>query len=217
MWPRSSTRSSTRCEKTDPRVQGEVEQGRAEGISLADVGLPPRSGELDPRGAAGVGGAVREGPEAEGSVPRPPPLQGGLRHGPRSQHSGTLVEATPARDQGLGAGPRRVLHDLRPVEDGDPELLRRASDQRGGGGDQQQGAGDHQADLWSEVRREPVDATDPGPESGVGGDGLVDRADPPDGQRTEGPFRPVLHLKTEEPFPGELSPWVARLWDRAGV
>ena len=42
-------------------------------------------------------------------------------------------------------------------------------------------------------------APDPGPESGVGGDRLVDRADPPDGQGTEGPFRLVLHLKTEEP------------------
>ena len=45
--------------------------------------------------------------------------------------------------------------------------------------------------LWPEVRRQPVDAPDPGPESGVGGDRLVDRADPPDGPRTEGPFRPV--------------------------
>src|SRR3954463_4798879 len=86
------------------------------------------------------------------------------------------------------------------MEDGDPERLRWSSDERGGGGDQQQGAGDHQADLWSEVRREPVDAPDPGPESGVGGDRLVDRADPSDGQRTESPFRPVLHLKTEEPY-----------------
>ena len=38
------------------------------------------------------------------------------------------------------------------------------------------------------------------PESGHGGDRLVDRADPPDGPRAESPFRPVLHLKTEEPF-----------------
>src|SRR5512142_1700733 len=109
-----------------------------------------------------------------------------------------MVAATAARGRRLGAGPRRVLRDLRPVEDGDPELLRCTSDECGGGGDQQQGAGDHQADVRAEVRRESVDASDPGLESGLGSDRLVDRADPPDGPRAEGPFRPVLHLKTEE-------------------
>src|SRR3954447_3143458 len=59
MWPRSSTRWSMRGEKTDASVQGEVEPGRAEGVPFADVGLPPRSGELDDRGAASVGGPVR--------------------------------------------------------------------------------------------------------------------------------------------------------------
>src|SRR5512142_2689115 len=96
-------------------------------------------------------------------------------------------------------GPRPVLFDLRTVEDGDPELFRCASDERGSGGGQKQGAGDHQAGLRTEVGRQPVEAPDPGPESGVRGDRLVDRADPSDGQRPEGPFRPVLHLKTEEP------------------
>src|SRR5512142_624118 len=111
-----------------------------------------------------------------------------------------MVAATAARGRRLGAGPRTVLRDLRSVEDGDPELFRCASDECGGGGDQQQGAGDHQADVRAEVGQGPVDASDPGPESGIGGDRLVDRADPPDGPRSEGPFRPVLHLKTEEPF-----------------
>src|SRR5512135_2511876 len=111
-----------------------------------------------------------------------------------------MVEATPPRGRRLGAGPRPVLHNLRPVEDGDPELLRCASDERGGGGDQEQGAGDHQPGVRAEVRRQSVEASDPGPESGVGGDRLVDRADPPDGPRAEGPFRSVLHLKTEESF-----------------
>src|SRR5512135_2030923 len=95
MWPRSSTRSSIPFEKNDAGIQGEVEQGRAEGVSLADVGLPPRSGELDTRGTTGVGGPVREGPEAEGAVPGPSPLPGDLRHGPRPHHGGAMVEATP--------------------------------------------------------------------------------------------------------------------------
>jgi hypothetical protein len=34
---------------------------------------------------------------------------------------------------------------------------------------------------------------------------LVNQADPSDGQWPEGPFRPVLHLKTEEP--SELHDW----------
>src|SRR5512135_2885669 len=66
------------------------------------------------------------------------------------------------------------------------------------GGDQQ-GVGDHQAGVRAEVSRQPVEPLDPGPESCVPGDRLVDRADPSDSQWSEGPFRPVLHLKTEEP------------------
>src|SRR5512142_3406377 len=110
-----------------------------------------------------------------------------------------MVAATAARGRRLGAGPRPVLRDLRPVEDSDPELLRCASDECGGGGDQQQSAGDHQAGVRAEVRRQPMDAPDPGPKSCVRGDRLVNQADPSDGQWPEGPFRPVLHLKTEEP------------------
>ena len=41
---------------------------------------------------------------------------------------------------------------------------------------------------------------DPGLESGVASDRLLDRAHPPDGQGPEGPIRLVLHLKTEEPL-----------------
>jgi hypothetical protein len=62
------------------------------------------------------------------------------------------------------------------------------TDERGGGGDQQQGAGDHQAGVWPEVRRQPVESPDPGPESGVRSDRLDDRADPTDRSRSEGPF-----------------------------
>src|SRR5262245_13345831 len=199
MWPRSSTKSSMPCEKTDPRVQGEARQGRAEGVPVADVGLPPRSGELDTRGAAGAGECVRADPEAEGVVPGSAAVQGDLRYSPRPDHGGALVEGTPPRGRTVGAGPRRVLRDVRSVEDGDPELLRCAPDECLGGGDQHQGAGDHQAGVWAEVGRQPVDAPDPGPESGVGGDRLVDRGDPPDGPRAEGPFRPISRLITEEP------------------
>ena len=52
--------------------------------------------------------------------------------------------------------------------------------------------------LWIEVSEEPVGPIDPGLESGVGSDRLLDRSDPPDGQGPEGPIRRVLHLKTEE-------------------
>src|SRR5262245_7179551 len=199
MWPRRSTKSSMPCEKTDPRVQGEARQGRAEGVPVADVGLPPRSGELDTRGEAGAGECVRADPEAEGVVPGSSAVQGNLRYSPRPDHGGALVEGTPPRGRTVGAGPRRVLRDVRSVEDGDPELLRCAPDECLGGGDQHQGAGDHQAGVWAEVGRQPVDAPDPGPESGVGGDRLVDRGDPPDGPRAEGPFRPISRLITEEP------------------
>src|SRR3954452_7547200 len=109
MWPRSSTRWSMRGEKTDPGAQGEVEPGRAEGVPLADVGLPPRSGGLDARGAAGVGGPVRDDPEAEGVVPGPPPLQGDRRHRPRPDHSRAVVEATPPRGRTAWAGPQPIL------------------------------------------------------------------------------------------------------------
>src|SRR5208337_2730018 len=68
-----------------------------------------------------------------------------------------------------------------------------------GGRDQQQGPGDHQAYLWTEVSEESVGPIDPGLESGVASDRLLDRAHPPDGQGPEGPIRLVLHLKTEEP------------------
>ena len=69
-----------------------------------------------------------------------------------------------------------------------------------GGRDQQQGPGDHQAYLWTEVSEESVGPIDPGLESGVASDRLLDRAHPPDGQGPEGPIRLVLHLKTEEPY-----------------
>ena len=68
-----------------------------------------------------------------------------------------------------------------------------------GGRDQQQGPGDHQAYLWTEVSEESVGPINPGLESGVASDRLLDRAHPPDGQGPEGPIRLVLHLKTEEP------------------
>ena len=48
---------------------------------------------------------------------------------------------------------------------------------------------------------ESVGPIDPGLESGVASDRLLDRAHPPDGQGPEGPIRLVLHLKTEEPTP----------------
>src|SRR3954469_24550654 len=117
MGPRSSTRLSMSYEETDPWIQGDVEQGREEGVPLADVGLPPRSGELDTRGAAGVRGPVPEDPEAEGAIPGPGPLQGELRHGHRSHHGGAMVEATPPRDRRLGTGPRGVLRDQPPKDD----------------------------------------------------------------------------------------------------
>src|SRR3954463_10267969 len=113
MWPRSSTKSSIPCEKTYPRVQGEARQGRAEGVPLADVGLPPRSGGLDPRGEAVAGGRVRADPDLEGVVPGSSAVQGDLRHSPRPDHGGALVEGTPPRGRTVGAGPRRVLRDVR--------------------------------------------------------------------------------------------------------
>src|SRR5512147_893068 len=121
--------------------------------------------------------------------------------GPRPYHCRTVVEATAARDRAHRAGSRRVLRDLRPLEDGDLELLRCATDERGGGGDQQQGAGDYEAGLWPEVRRQPVESPDPGPESGVRSDRLDDRADPTDRPRSEGHFSPASNLKKDEPVP----------------
>jgi transposase len=43
-----------------PGVQGEVDQGPAEGVPLADVGIPPQPQGPDRRGEGQAGGAVRE-------------------------------------------------------------------------------------------------------------------------------------------------------------
>ena len=44
--------------KNHPPVQGEADQGPAEGLSVPDVGLPPRSRELEYRRGASVGGPL---------------------------------------------------------------------------------------------------------------------------------------------------------------
>jgi transposase len=85
----------TQRKKNHPRRQGETDQGRAQDVSHADVGVPPRSEELDGQGAARVGGSVREDPEAEGVVPRPSPVQGDLRHGAQPHHRRALVAGSP--------------------------------------------------------------------------------------------------------------------------
>jgi len=48
----------TQRKKNHPRVQGETEQGRTKGLSLTDVGLPPRPRKLECRGEASAGGPV---------------------------------------------------------------------------------------------------------------------------------------------------------------
>jgi transposase len=48
----------TQRKKNHSRVQGETEQGRPEGVSLTDVGLPPGPRQLECRGEGGAGGPI---------------------------------------------------------------------------------------------------------------------------------------------------------------
>src|ERR1700734_473905 len=47
MWPRNWARSPTRCEKKLPRLQANLEQGRAQKVAFSDARLspPPRGSE----------------------------------------------------------------------------------------------------------------------------------------------------------------------------
>jgi transposase len=64
--------------KNHAGVQGEAVQGRAEGVPVAAVGVPPGPGGVDGRAAAEAGGVVRPSPAAAGAVPVPRALQGDL-------------------------------------------------------------------------------------------------------------------------------------------
>ena len=123
-----------------------------------------------------------------------------LRHGPRPHHRCGMVAApSAARDRRPGgwtsAGSSRPMTSGRRRSATTLRCVRRV---RQWSGINNKAAGDHQADVRAEVRRESVDASDPGPESATEAIGWsIEQT--PDGPRAEGPFRPVLHLKTEEP------------------
>jgi transposase len=61
--------------KNHPGVQGELVEGGAEGVPVADVGVPPGPAGADGRTAAEVGGAVRAAAPAAGAVPVPGAVQ----------------------------------------------------------------------------------------------------------------------------------------------
>jgi len=63
-------------------------------------------------------------------------------------------------DRIAGAGLQQVLDDLRPLEDGHPELLRRPLHQRRGRGHQQQSLRDHQTLLRGKVVRHALEAAE---------------------------------------------------------
>jgi transposase len=54
--------------KNHAGVQGEAVEGGAEGVPLADVGVPPRPGRLDGRAEAEAGGALRPAAPATGVI-----------------------------------------------------------------------------------------------------------------------------------------------------
>lgn len=54
--------------KNHAKVQGPIVEGRAEAVSFADVGVPPRPEGPQARGARGVGAAVRRAARAEGRL-----------------------------------------------------------------------------------------------------------------------------------------------------
>ncbi len=98
------------------------------------------------------------------------------------------------------AGLQQVLDDLRPLEDGHLELLRRALHQRGGRWDQQQGPRDHEALLRREVLRHALEAADSRPEAGFRGGRAEHRRATRDRHRPNGRISRVLHLEAEEPM-----------------
>jgi transposase len=67
-----------RRKKNHAGVQGEAVAGGAEGVPVADVGVPPGPGRLDGRAEAEAGGVVRPATAAAGAVPDPRALQGDL-------------------------------------------------------------------------------------------------------------------------------------------
>lgn len=64
--------------KNHPCLQGETEQGGAEEVSFADVGLPPRSGDADDSLPAWAGTAVSEDTRAAAAASLPCAFQGDL-------------------------------------------------------------------------------------------------------------------------------------------
>jgi transposase len=61
--------------KNHPGVQGETVEGGAEGVPVADVGVPPRPGRLDGRAEAEAGGVVLPATAVAGPVPAPRAVQ----------------------------------------------------------------------------------------------------------------------------------------------
>jgi transposase len=64
--------------KNHAGVQGEAVEGGAEGVPVADVGVPPRPGRLDGGAETEAGGIVPPAAPTAGAVPDPRALQGEL-------------------------------------------------------------------------------------------------------------------------------------------
>jgi transposase len=64
--------------KNHAGVQGETVEGPAQGVPVADVGVPPGPGGVDGRAAAAAGAVVRPAPPAAGAVPVPGAFPGDL-------------------------------------------------------------------------------------------------------------------------------------------
>jgi transposase len=88
--------------KNHPGVQGQAVEGPAEGIPVADVGVPPPPAGFDGRGAGPAGGVVSPVAAAANAVRDSGTVPEGLRHGGRPEAGAAGVAgAVPGHAQGL--------------------------------------------------------------------------------------------------------------------
>jgi transposase len=110
--------------KNHAGLQEEVDESGAEGISFADVGVPPRSVKPYGKGESEVGGVVRGVAGAEEAVRFADRVQEDLRRDAGSSESGVGVAGVDREAIGGVPGDGQGVHqDLRTLAGGDPELL----------------------------------------------------------------------------------------------
>jgi Transposase len=98
--------------KNHAGLQGEADQGRAEGVSRFDVGVSAGPAGLDARGDGPLGGLVRAAATTAETAPSPRTLQGDFRHHPEPQEGGAAIDRLAGADYGRRLRLERFLRDL---------------------------------------------------------------------------------------------------------